>query len=648
MKNAKKIASICIAIAMIFVSAVTTRAGGALETFDITAGTPSPIAGHILAKVIGIKWDARSVPVQYRINNTLDPVPNPLGAPIISVADAAAAFQASFDQWNSLPSSFINMQVVGTTSNPGLRGFDFVNELTFRTANNFTAIASSPSVSLIADSTFADGDDIDGDGDSDVSALISVAGDADGDGDIEFPPGFYKAGTILDNDVQFNTKTNNGLRFTVDPAQADTVTRSVDLICVAVHEFGHSFGLSHVLNNQDSATDGNGATMYPFIDTGDPASELSQRTPNIDDIAFASFFYPEGTANSGPAALQPGDVAFNKAFGLIKGQLTHGVLNQPIAGGSVFAINRQSDSVAVSAFSGTTNLSFNPANGGLFFITDPSLAIPNGDYVLPVPKGNYDVSVEAVDGQPVAVGNISFTTQIGGFFGQHNFIEEFYNKNKEAAIERDPGEAKNVSVNPGKTESGVDIVTNDVFNISNFGALNSIGFINSPGGRTYAVAFPASQIAAINPGQDIFIQAGLFNTFLVDASVPAVFAQALLTTGVINPNGTATIDMQHPLDKVNGFLGQDGDFAPFYFKNPHVLGKKVRRDIDDGKIQNLFLVLQIPTTTPFPGVSGQPPLIGLNTTAPIFGLSFFSDDGGATFNPVNFNFRFSLILSQPD
>jgi hypothetical protein len=649
MKNTKKkIVSMCMAVAMIFVSAATTRAGGALESFDITAQTPSPIAGQILARVIGIKWDARCIPVQYRINNTLDPVPNPLGAPILSVADAAAAFQTSFNAWNSLPSSFINMQVVGTTSNPGLRGFDFVNELTFRTANNFTAIASSPSVNLIADSTFEDGDDIDGDGDSDVSALISTAGDADGDGDIEFPAGFYKAGTILDNDVQFNTKVSNGLRFTVDPAQADTVARSVDLICVAVHEFGHSFGLSHVLNNQDSATDGNGATMFPFIDTGDPASELSQRTPNIDDVAFASFFYPEGTANSGPAALQSGDVAFNKAFGLITGELRHGVLNQPIAGGSVFAINRQNDSMSVAAYSGTTNLSFNPVNGALSIVNNPALSILNGNYVLPVPKGNYDVSVEAVDGQPVAAANINFTTQIGNAFGQQNFIEEFFNKNKEAAIEREPGEAKNISVNPGKTESGNDIITNSVINISNFGALNAIGFINLAPGGTYAVAFPASQISAINPGEDILVQAGLFNTFLVDASAPAVFAQAILTTGVINANGTATIDLQRPLDKVSGFLGQDGDFAPFFFKNPHVLGKKIRRDIEDGKIQNLFLVLQIPTTSPFPGVSNQPPLVGLNTTGTIFGLSFFSADG-VTFNRrTDLNFRFSLILSEPE
>ena len=120
--------------------------------------------------------------------------------------------------------------------------------------------------------------------------------DVDGDGDLEFPAGFYKAGTILDNDVQFNTKASNGFRFTVGDAAADTITRSVDLGTVAVHEFGHSHGLSHSLNNQNSATDGSGATMFPFIDTGDPAAELAQRTLDADDIAYSSLLLSGGHA----------------------------------------------------------------------------------------------------------------------------------------------------------------------------------------------------------------------------------------------------------------------------------------------------------------------------------------------------------------
>ncbi|MCI0666058.1 MAG: matrixin family metalloprotease, partial [Acidobacteria bacterium] len=274
----RKIVSMSLILCLVLASAISVPAGGALETIDLTGNVPSPIAGQIEARVIGIKWDSRTIPVQYSMNNTLDPIPNPLGTPFLSLANAQATLQAAFDSWNQIPTSFIDMRITGTTANTGQAGFDFVNELTFRTPNNFGAIAASPSVNLIRDSTFVNGLDIDGDGDSDVSNAINVATDVDKDGDIEFPAGLYKAGTILENDVVYNTKTSNGFRFTIEDAAADTTTRSVDLLAVAAHEFGHSHGLSHTPENQLSDTDGNGATMYPNIDTGDPAAELSQRS----------------------------------------------------------------------------------------------------------------------------------------------------------------------------------------------------------------------------------------------------------------------------------------------------------------------------------------------------------------------------------
>ena len=158
--------------------------------------------------------------------------------------------------------------------------------------------------------------------------------------------------------------------------------------------------------------------------------------------------------------------------------------------------------------------------------------------------------------------------------------------------------------------------------------------------------FPASQITALNGGNPTNLQAGLFDTIVLDASVPVVFAKAWLAKGVINPDTTATIDLANPLATSITFIGQDTDFAPFYFKNPHDLSETVRLGIADGSIQNLFLVLQIPPP-PFAGVSAQPPLIGLSTQAPILGRSFLSTNGGATFTRRNdSNFRFSLIASQ--
>lgn len=626
-------------------------AGGYLESLDVTGFVPSPVPGQVNARLVRIFHDPRCIPVPWHVNNTLDPVPNPLGAPFLSLADATTAFNKSFNAWTQIPTSYIDERIVGTTSNPGLAGFDMVNELTFRSSSGFGAIASTPSITLIADSQLNDGDDINGDGTPDVSSAITTCTVAP-DGHTIFPAGFYKAGTILDVDVQFNVKASNGFRFTVNDADVDTNTRSVDLQATATHEFGHSLGLSHVLNNQKSPTDGNAATMFPFIDTGDPAAELAQRSLDSDDVAFASYFYPEGTAASGPAALQPGDIPFGLVYGLIKGSVTHGVLNQPVAGASVSATNTLTGELFATAFSGNSQLSFDPNTGNIFLVS-PAYNILDGNYTIPVKLGLYNLSIAPVDGSPVPASSVSLNAQIGAIFGQQNFNEEYWNgPGLESAVEVDPGFAVPVAGVPSLTQSHIDFITNNQVTLSNFGSRDFIGFTAQPAGSYYAVRVPASQISAVNPGGDLYIQEALFDTFVVDGSVVPVFAEADLVTGTVS-GGTATLDLAHPLARVTRFIGRDNDFAPFYFPLPNVLGKLVRKGIDRGDIQNLFMVLRLPTTTPFPGVSATPPTIGLDggvasNDAPIFGYSYVSTDG-VTWNQVtNFNFRFSLVVTKPN
>jgi len=479
----------------------------------------------------------------------------------------------------------------------------------------------------------------------------------DGDGDIELPAGVYKAGTILDNDVQFNTKPTSppppapqtsGFRFTVGDGAVDTNTRSVDLMAVAVHEFGHSFGLSHVVDNQHGAADGTGTSMFPFIDTGDPASELSQRSLGPDDIAWASYHYPEGSKPTGPAALQPGDVAFDTVFGLIRGEIRHGVLNQPIAGASVAAYDWNSRALAAAGFSGTVQLPFNPSTGALPPPTSAADNILDGKYTIPVPKGSYAVGVEAVDGLPVAAASISLTAQVGAFLGQQNFNEEFFNNQIEEANEVRPGQAKNVVVKLGKVTSDVDITTNRNLNINNFDTLNAFGFTNSPAGNYYAVRIPAAQVSTllstVPDSSKLSLHSALFATNIVDASVVPVFAQAMLAAGSVS-GANASINTTDPLAVVSGFIAQEADFAPFYLSEGHALARKVLRGIEDGSITDLFLVLQLPGS-PFPGISGIPPLIGLDVVAPFRGLSYMSNDGATFAQVTTFDFVFSLGWSE--
>jgi hypothetical protein len=94
------------------------------------------------------------------------------------------------------------------------------------------------------------------------------------------------------------------------------------------------------------------------------------------------------------------------------------------------------------------------------------------------------------------------------------------------------------------------LVTTKNINLNNFGNRNFVGFTGVPGGSYYAVRVPASQItaAATAAGGKLVFHSVAVDTFVADASVPAVFAEVTLTTGSVSGT-TAAIDLAHPLDK---------------------------------------------------------------------------------------------------
>src|SRR4051812_18844762 len=149
-------------------------AGGFLESLDVTGFVPSPIPGQVNARLVRIFHDPRCIPVPWHVNNTIDPIPNPLGAPVITLADATTTFTKSFDARNNIPTSYINEKIVGTVANTGLARFDMNHEAAFPTNSGFGAIPPPPPITVNRDSPLNGGGHLGGDGISDVSSAITT------------------------------------------------------------------------------------------------------------------------------------------------------------------------------------------------------------------------------------------------------------------------------------------------------------------------------------------------------------------------------------------------------------------------------------------------------------------------------------------
>ncbi|MGH8497143.1 MAG: hypothetical protein ACREVN_13510, partial [Gammaproteobacteria bacterium] len=173
-----------------------------------------------------------------------------------------------------------------------------------------------------------------------------------------------------------------------------------------------------------------------------------------------------------------------------------------------------------------------------------------------------------------------------------------------------------------------------------FDANDPFGFTGAPDGRMYAVRFANDDVQSFLAAGSV-LHTGLFLTDVSDASAPVIFESAMLTTGRLNTDGTADIDMNSLLQRQSPFLAQDTDFATMYFDLPTILTLFVEIVLELDPDTDLFLVLEVPDG-PFPGFSDTPPLIGLDNDT--VGSSFQSDDGGVTFTPrTDVNFFFELV-----
>ncbi len=640
-----------VAILALTLGAGVAHAGGFQLVTDITGRVPSSIAGQVYGNFVPLRMDPRCIPMVFRVNNTQDPVPNPLGAAFLTVAAAKTEIQTAMDQWNQIPTSYIQFQLGADYANAGVRKFDTINEITFRTGAGFTGISSSIPTRLVELSTFANGNDLDGDGDSDVSDTISTCTDVDSDGDVEWPAGDYPGGTILDMDIVINTKASNGWRFTttsdVGQLTANIDPRSTDFNKEMVFRFGFAMGLTvSTIPNQNDLTNPNDASMYNFFDFDDPLYFLNLRTLEQDDIIAASTLYPEGTAASGPAALQAGDVAFSSVYGKIEGNVTHGNLNLPVLGGDVTAIDHTTRNLVDAVYVGNARVAVNTTT--LASTTLPAAeGVVDGKYSLVVPFGTYDVNLEAVDFFPQGVASVGSVASLGGTYGLNAFPEEFWNGAAESAKEVSPGDSTPVTVTAAAPlVSNVNFITNRITAVTNAGPPNMTDFNDTPG-SCYAVDFPISQLAAADASRELPLTTGIIEGVSGDQSQACVMQQLWLAFGTVKGTN-ANINLAQPLDTTTNFGIQQFERMPWFFTRKN-LSKKIFDAYRLGTQTHVFLVAKTPNTPSTPNFSNKSnrPAVDMRSDGFVpSGLSYISTDCVTFTESPNYFWEFDLHFSE--
>jgi hypothetical protein len=222
-----------------------------------------------------------------------------------------------------------------------------------------------------------------------------------------------------------------------------------------------------------------------------------------------------------------------------------------VVGANVWLQDARTGEVAVSGFSGTARILVVPGPTGstdfdaAVAIGPRDFSIVDGKYVIPAPKGLYRVGLQSLDRLPAAPGNISFTAIVGAVFTDLDFPEEFWNAPFENAREVRPGDARPLHVAGGHTRH-VDFETNiiDKLTVGTFQPDIFDGFccVGEPPGTFLAVRYSNANARAFLAGS--VLHSAEFLTDVVDASVPVLFKSAILTTGRVTGERTASIDLK--------------------------------------------------------------------------------------------------------
>src|SRR5262249_37182324 len=152
---------------------------------------------------------------------------------------------------------------------------------------------------ILADVDLTDGLDINGDGIPDVSAALGSCQAVNGH--MVLPAGRYKAGTIIDADIIFNTGVSQagtrpgGVFFPTNPSHLGSTPGAAVFLGVPVQRIGARRGGAHSRTNQRSAADGRAATMSPFTATADPADQVAWTSLDTDAVTSISTLYPNSS-----------------------------------------------------------------------------------------------------------------------------------------------------------------------------------------------------------------------------------------------------------------------------------------------------------------------------------------------------------------